>query len=170
MGLSVPCLLVFGRHSFVNLSSEFRELVLGSERQVFVERAPGTKYWMRCVRRELPGSCAHQGVLPALCLQSECVKVEAGSLCQSGPPGGRGGVPDSPGHGPAKRALVAVQRRDTSWEPGIPPKWRLQECRDPSHQGQASVPTVIMATAPCECSYCQARVPGGSVGDPRTAQ
>lgn len=37
MGLSVLCLPVFGRHSFVNLSNEFRTLVLESEHHVFVK-------------------------------------------------------------------------------------------------------------------------------------
>lgn len=72
MGLSVPCLLVFGRHSFVNLSSEFRELVLGSERQVFVERAPGSKSASRVldtvcaegVARELRSPGCAPGAVP----------------------------------------------------------------------------------------------------------
>lgn len=36
VGLSVLCLPMFGRHSFVNLSNDSRELVLESECQVFL--------------------------------------------------------------------------------------------------------------------------------------
>lgn len=53
---------MFGRHPFVNLSSEFRELVLESECQVFVKgksQVPSLciEYQMLCVQREFPRYC-----------------------------------------------------------------------------------------------------------------
>lgn len=85
--------------------------------------------------------------------------MEAGSLPRVGAPSGgelRAGFTrarssqEGPGH--------SAERRETSRQPGAwdPPKWKLQECRDLSHQGQASVTIVTMAATTWERSFCQA--------------
>lgn len=87
------------------------------------------------------------------------IKVEVGSLPRVGAPSGgglRAGFTRawSSQEGPGHRA----ERRETSRQPEAwdPPRGKLQECRDLSQQGQASVAVVTMVATTCERSFCQA--------------
>lgn len=59
----------------------------------------------------------------------------------------------------AKKALVAMQRDEAPaarWAPRIhPPRWKLQDCGDLSHQGQGSVTAGTMVAATLERSFAR---------------
>lgn len=72
---------MFGSHSFVNLSSKFRELVLESECQVFVKG----KHQVLVFVNWVPDSVCASGVPQVLHLQRRCSQVPC--ICKSVLPG-----------------------------------------------------------------------------------